>query len=394
MPAAGPLRELAALFLRLGFTAFGGPAAHIAMLEDEVVTRRGWLTHQDFLDFLGVTNLIPGPNSTEMALHVGMARAGWRGLLVAGACFLGPAVLLTGIAAWLYVRFGSVPEAKPLLAGIQAAVLAVIAGALWKLGKKAIKGPGLALLGAGVVAASLLGAGEITLLAASGLLWALLAKARPAKATAAKATGLLALGAAGPASAATTGTLATAAGAAALAPVSLAALGLFFLKIGAVLYGSGYVLIAFLEGGLVDERGWLTRQQLLDAVALGQFTPGPVLSTATFIGYLLAGWPGAIVATAGIFLPSFCFVPLVHHRVKALRKNAFTAALLDGVNVAAMGLIAAVLIQLSAVVADSWGAAAIGLASAVAVLRFRVSALWVVPAGGLLGLVLGALGLL
>ncbi|HLT47741.1 MAG TPA: chromate efflux transporter [Rubricoccaceae bacterium] len=379
---SGRLGALARLFLKLGFVAFGGPAAHVAMMEDEVVTRRGWMTHQHFLDLIGATNLIPGPNSTEMVMHVGYERAGGRGLVVAGACFIGPAALLTGLAAWFYVRYGSLPAVAPFLYGVKPAVLAVILGALWKLGPKAIKGWRLGVLAAGVAAATLAGVNEVVALLAGGLLgmvWLRLS-GRPSDA-AERLLPVLLLQTRPDTCAA--GLAAGAAGAA--AGVSLWKLGLFFLKVGAVLYGSGYVLVAFLEGGLVEDYGWLTQDQLLDAVALGQFTPGPVLSTATFIGYVLAGVPGAAVATLGIFLPSFVFVLILNPVIPRLRRSAWLSAFLDAVNAASVALMAAVTLELGADVLVSWPAWGIALASAVLALRFRVNAAWLVLGGAVAG---------
>lgn len=379
------LGEIARLFLKLGFVAFGGPAAHIAMLEDEVVTRRGWMTRQHFLDLVGATNLIPGPNSTEMTMHVGYERAGWPGLFTAGACFIGPAVLLTGLAAWAYVSFGTLPAAEPFLSGIKPAVLAVILGAVWKLGKTAIDGWHLAVLGAGVGTAVLFGVAEVPALLGGGLIGMLILRmARRKSDTANRVIPVLFLGS-------PVGGLAGLQGAAgagastAVAGVSIWKLGLFFLKVGAVLYGSGYVLVAFLEGGLVDGYGWLTRAELLDAIAIGQFTPGPVLSTATFIGYLILGLPGAAVATLGIFLPSFFFVLLLNPLIPKLRASAWLSAFLDAVNAAAVALMAAVLLRLGFEVLTDGTSWLIALTAAVLALRFRVNAAWLVLGGAVAG---------
>ena len=385
-PRPGRLGELARLFFKLGVIGFGGPAAHIAMMEDEVIERRGWIDRQHFLDLIGATNLIPGPNSTEMTMHVGYARAGWLGLFVAGGSFIFPAALLTGLFAWAYVEFGTLPAVEPFLLGIKPAVMAVILGALWRLGKKAVKSALLAGLGVAVSAALLLGVSEVPALLIGGVVGMLIlvllghdgtnGAAPPLKSKASSPTkaGLLLL--AQPA----------AAGAAGVAGgVSLWKLGLFFLKVGAVLYGSGYVLIAFLEGDLVGGYGWLTQQQLLDAIAIGQFTPGPVLTTATFIGYVLAGVPGAIVATLAIFLPSFVFVGILHPIVPRLRKSKWTAAFLDAVNVSAVALMAVVTLLLGRSVLISpltWG---IFLVAAVLALRYKVNAAWLVLGGAIVG---------
>ena len=332
----GRLRELAALFLKLGAISFGGPAAHIALLEGEVVRKRQWVTRQQFRDMLGAANLIPGPTSTEMAINVGFVRARWAGLCVAGASFILPAALITGAFAWAYVRFGSLPQAASVLAGIKPAVLAVIAVAIWRLGKTAVKDAGLGLLGALSLAAFLFGLNPILILFGGGLLGMLAKRASslgsealfifvPRKNGFPPSLRVVAYAASG----------SIAAGALPLRP-SIGQIGFFFLKVGAVLYGGGYVLLAFLERGLVQQHAWLTRQQLLDAVAIGQFTPGPVLSAATFIGYILGGVPGAVVATMGILLPSFFYVGLLALVLFRLRQSVWVAAFLDSVNVCAV----------------------------------------------------------
>jgi chromate transporter len=394
LPRAAPesrwarLGELARLFLKLGVIGFGGPAAHVAMMEDEVVSRRGWLDRQHFLDLIGATNLIPGPNSTEMTMHVGYERAGWPGLVVAGACFILPAVAITGAFAWAYVAYGTLPAVEPFLRGIKPAVIAVILGALWKLGKKAVSGWRLAVVGAAVTAAVLAGADPVAALlvaGALGMVWLRLAAQRSDGGGGSTAGALVPAFVSGLRRSAG-GVLATITGAAAAGgAVSLGRLFLFFLKVGAVLYGSGYVLVAYLEGGLVRQHGWLTHPQLLDAVALGQLTPGPVLSTATFIGYVVAGTPGAALATVGIFLPSFFFVLALNPLVPKLRRSAWMGAFLDAVNVAAVGLMAAVTLELGAATLRSWPAWLIAALAAVAVLRFRVGAVWVVLGGAVLG---------
>lgn len=382
----GRLAGLARLFLKLGVIGFGGPAAHIAMMEDEVVARRGWTSRCHFLDLVGATNLIPGPNSTEMTMHVGYERAGWRGLVVAGACFIGPAVAITGGLAVLYARYGTVPAIEPWLYGIKPAVIAVILGAVWRLGRIAIKGWRLAALGTMVAAAVLAGVDEVAALLAGGALgmaWLRVAGRDDAGEGSAAALIPALLQDAPRRSAA------AAAGGAAAGAISLWKLGLFFLKIGAVLYGSGYVLVAFLEGGLVEGYGWLTEAQLLDAIAIGQFTPGPVLSTATFVGYLVAGVPGAVVATIGIFLPSFVFVAVLNPIIPRLRESAWTAAFLDAVNVAAVALMAAVTVELGAAVLVAWPAWAIAAGAGFLALAFRVNAAWLVLGGALVGRILG-----
>lgn len=379
----GPLGEVARLFLKLGIIAFGGPAAHIAMMEDEFVTRHKWIDRQHFLDLIGATNLIPGPNSTEMTMHVGYERAGWPGLFTAGGCFILPAVLITGVFGWLYVTYGSLPEVEPFLYGIKPAVIAVILGAVWKLGKKAVKGWRFAVMGLAAAAAVLAGVGEIWALLAGGLLgtfWLRLTGYDSSR-TASRWIPILFLQQARD----TTGAAAAAGVAGVAAGVSLWKLFFFFFKIGAILYGSGYVLVAFLEGGLVQDYGWLTQAQLLDAIAIGQFTPGPVLSTATFIGYIIEGVPGAAVATLGIFLPSFFFVLLLNPLIPRLRESVWLSAFLDAVNVAAVALMVAVTIELGLSTLVTWPAWVIALATAVLALRFKINAAWLVLGGAVLG---------
>jgi chromate transporter len=398
------LRELARLFLKLGTISFGGPAAHIALMESEVVGKRQWLTRQQFLDMLGAANLIPGPTSTEMAINVGFVRAGWAGLCVAGVSFILPAAVITGVFAWAYVRFGAMTQAAALLGGVKAAVVAVIAIAIWRLGKTAVKGIGLAVLGGLALAAFFLGVNPIAILFGGGVL-GMLAR----RATSFRAAGALMISAfvrgrnfAVDRSAGAWapwlrrfGAIVVASGAAGavVARPSIYRIGLFFLKVGAVLYGGGYVLLAFLEQGLVQQHAWLTHQQLLDAVAIGQFTPGPVLSTATFIGYILGGVPGAAVATVAIFLPSFFYVALLAPVLFRLRKSAWMAAFLDSVNVCAVALMGGVTFRLAADALQSWRAWTIALASLAVLLRWKVSPAWVVLGGGIIGLLLAALGL-
>ena len=390
---SGDLGEVARLFLKLGCIAFGGPAAHIAMMDDEVVERRGWITRQHFLDLIGATNLVPGPNSTEMTMHVGYERAGWPGVFVAGGCFILPAVVITGVFGWLYVVYGALPAVEPFLYGVKPAVLAVILGALWKLGRKAIKGWRFGVLAAAVSAAVLLGAGEVWALLVGGVVGtlALRASGYDSSRTAARYLPILFLQRGGPAAGAASGAVAGTAAVGAVAGVSLGKLFWFFLKVGSVLYGSGYVLVAFLEGGLVQDLGWLSQGQLLDAIAIGQFTPGPVLSTATFIGVVVgaAGGvgmvPGAAVATLGIFLPSFVFVLVLNPLIPRLRESVWLSAFLDAVNAAAVALMAAVTLELGASTLVSWPAVLIAGLAAVAALRFKVNAAWLVLGGALVG---------
>ena len=374
---------IARLFLKLGTIGFGGPAAHIAMMEDEVVGRRKWLSREGFLDLLGATHLIPGPNSTEMAIHIGYRRGGWPGLLTAGICFILPAVLITGVLAAVYVRWGTLPELEPVLAGVKPVVVAVIAAALLRLGRTAARDWRLAMIGIAVAAVSYRQGFEVAALLAGGLLGMLWIGIRKPAGPAVWAGLTAGLGAV-PARAAAISAAAAAAGGAA-APVPLWALGLFFLKVGAVLFGSGYVLIAFLEGGLVDDLGLITGEQLMEAVAVGQFTPGPVLSTATFIGYVIAGPWGALVATVAIFLPSFFYVAAVNPLIPRLRESRWAGAFLDGVNAGATGLMLAVTVKLaeaSLTGGFSWWMA--GMAFLIAAYT-GMSPAWLIVAGALTG---------
>lgn len=373
------LLEIAQVFFKLGVIGFGGPAAHIAMMEEEIVTRREWLTRSRFLDLIGATNLIPGPNSTEMAIHVGYIYGGFWGLILAGVCFLIPAVVITGIFAWIYVAFGDLPQIAPLFYGIKPAVLAVILGALWKLGKKAVKSYQLFLIGFGVAVLLLLGINEVIALLIGGFVGMLLLKKVLPKQTAEGLIGTLSFGTILKVIAATTTKTVP----------PLWKLGLFFLKVGSILFGSGYVLIAFIEGELVNQNGWLTQQQLLDAIAIGQFTPGPVLSTSTFIGYVIAGLPGAIVATIGIFFPSFVFVMILNPLIPKLRNSQWTSAFLDAVNVSAVGLMAVVTLQLAYNLfwqPFDYIAILIFAVGAIMLFRFQLSPLWLVLGGAILGL--------
>jgi chromate transporter len=348
-----PLRELAFLFLKLGTIAFGGPAAHIAMMEEEVVRRRGWLTREEFLDLLGATNLIPGPNSTEMAIHIGARRAGFAGLAVAGGCFILPAMCIVTACAWAYVRFGTLPEATGILYGVKPVIIAVVLQALWGLGKTAIKSGSLGLITIAAVAANFLGANELLVLLVAGGVMILAA-------TAGKSGTTLA--------------------------VPLPALFLIFLKIGSVLYGSGYVLLAFLRSDLVERLGWLNEAQLLDAVAVGQVTPGPVFTTATFIGYVLGGPVAGVVATVGIFLPAFFFVAISGPLIPRIRKSKVAGAFLDGVNAASLALMIVVTWQLGRAAIVDVPTSVLAMAAGVALIRFRVNSAWLVLAGAIVGL--------
>jgi chromate transporter len=375
------LRELAALFLRLGTLAMGGPAAHIAMMEDEVVRRRRWMTHERFLDMLGVCNLIPGPNSTEMAIHIGQLRAGFAGLVVAGACFILPAAAIVVAIAWMYVRYGTMPQAVGLLYGIKPVIIAVVLQALWGLGRTAIKSRLLAAIAIVSFIAALFDVNDMIVLIGGGVV--MMAIRAVEDRDAARAT-LAALP--------TVATRASAVKPAAIAaavvavPFSLTTLFLFFLKVGAVLFGSGYVLLAFLRTDLVDRLHWLTQAQLLDAVAVGQVTPGPVFTTATFIGYILGGFRGAVVATLGIFLPSFFFVSISGPLIPHLRRSPLAGAFLDGVNVGAWALMAAVTLFLARAAVVDVVTMILAIASAFVLIRYRINSAWLVIGGGLIGL--------
>jgi chromate transporter len=375
------LRELAALFLRLGTLAMGGPAAHIAMMEDEVVRRRRWMTHERFLDMLGVCNLIPGPNSTEMAIHIGQLRAGFAGLVVAGACFILPAAAIVVAIAWMYVRYGTMPQAVGLLYGIKPVIIAVVLQALWGLGRTAIKSRLLAAIAIVSFIAALFDVNDMIVLIGGGVV--MMAIRAVEDRDAARAT-LAALP--------TVATRASAVKPAAIAaavvavPFSLTTLFLFFLKVGAVLFGSGYVLLAFLRTDLVDRLHWLTQAQLLDAVAVGQVTPGPVFTTATFIGYILGGFRGAVVATLGIFLPSFFFVSISGPLIPHLRRSPLAGAFLDGVNVGAWALMAAVTLFLARAAVVDAVTTVLAISSAFVLIRYRINSAWLVIGGGLIGL--------
>jgi chromate transporter len=374
------LREVAAVFLRLGTTAFGGPAAHIAMMEDEVVRRRRWLTREQFPDYLGATNLIPGPNSTELAIHVGHARGGWPGLLVAGVSFILPATLIVTAVAWVYVRFGTLPAAEGLLYGVKPVVIAIVAQALWGLAHTAIKSAWSAVLGMLAVAAAVAGIHELAVLAGAALVMGaghMVRRAGP-KAT----TGLLVAMVAGPLS----GFASAIAASATPAAFGLLPLFLVFAKTGAVLFGSGYVLLAFLRADLVERFGWLTEPQLLDAIAVGQVTPGPVFTTATFIGYVLGGFAGAAVATIGIFLPAFVFVALSGPLVPRLRRSAVAGRVLDGVNVGSLALMAVVSWQLGRTALVDPLTIGLAIASLFVLVRLRINSAWLVLGGGAIGL--------
>jgi chromate transporter len=368
------LKEVAALFLKLGFIGFGGPAAHISMMRDEVVVKKKWLEEQHFLDLIGATNLIPGPNSTEMAIHIGHERAGWKGLVVAGVCFIVPAVLLTGIFAWLYKDYGQLPEIQPFLYGIKPAIIAIILGAIFPLAKKSIKTVRLAMIGIIVLLLSLLQFNEIALLFGAGFLalfWNSLTN-KNSDTMGNTWSPLL---------------LFPVSKMAVLAPANFN-LFLIFLKIGAILYGSGYVLFAFLDAELVT-KGLLTRTELIDAIAVGQFTPGPVFSSVTFVGYQINGISGALISTLAIFLPSFAFVALLNPLVKKMRNSKAFAIFLDAVNVASIAIIVSICYELGQDTITDWRTILIALLSIVIVFYYKkINSAFVVLGGALFGYLL------
>ena len=367
------MKELAGLFLRLGTTAFGGPAAHIAIMHDETVKKRNWFSDQEFLDLVGATNLIPGPNSTEMAIHIGYLRAGWPGLIVAGACFILPAMLIVLCLAWAYVRYGSSPQAGWLLYGIKPVVIAIIFQALWNLGKRAINSLLTALVLTVVTILYFLQVNNLLLLVFGGLVIMLAANFRRMRTQGLKSI------------------LVPLAGLSLLAPMyvpfSLPLMFFTFLKIGSVLYGSGYVLLAFLRSDFVVRFGWLTDPQLVDAISIGQITPGPVFTTATFIGYLLGGVPGGLLATLGIFLPSFIFVAISNPFIPRMRNSASLGSFLDGVNAASLGLMAAVTFQLGQSALVDPLTISIALISLVLLLRYKINSTWLIAGGALVGFI-------
>jgi chromate transporter len=375
----GRLREVAWLFLKLGTIGFGGPAAHIALMHDEVVIRRRWLDERRFVDLIGATNLIPGPNSTELAIYLGYARARWKGLVTAGVCFILPALAIVLALAWSYVRYDHTPAADGLLYAIKPVVVAIIAWALLRLVPAAARGVVAALVAAAALACYLLGVNELLILAA-GAVAVLLARVRPTWLGRSPLPLLLPLLTAGQ------GGFGEASGA------QLGRLLLTFLKIGSVLYGSGYVLLAFLHGDFVERLGWLTQRQLLDAVAIGQVTPGPVFTTATFVGYVVAGVPGAVLATVGIFLPSFVFVGLLTRIVRRIRDHAWSAALLDGLNASALGLMAGVTWQLGRTALVDPLTAGLFAGSLLALWRLHLNSAWLIAAGAAVGLARTLLG--
>lgn len=370
------LKDIARLFLKLGIIGFGGPAAHISMMQNEVVTKRKWISQQHFLDLIGATNLIPGPNSTEMAIHIGREKAGWKGLITAGVCFILPAVFITGIFAWLYKKYGALPEIQPFVYGIKPAIIAVILSAIFPLAEKSFKSIGLIILGLLVLTGSLLGYNEIFLLFGAGILYVLIAFVRPGR----------------------SGDLKN------LIPIVYLQgseynlisslnfkLFLIFLKVGSILYGSGYVLFAFLDAELVAS-GIMNRQQLIDAIAVGQFTPGPVFSSVTFIGYQINGWVGAGVSTLGIFLPSFLFVALLNPLVKKMRNSKIFSVFLDAVNAASVAIIVSVCISMGIETVTDWRTILIAVVCLYISFRYRkINSAIIVVSGSVMGYLLNLL---
>jgi chromate transporter len=372
-PQGSDLAELARLFLKLGTIGFGGPAAHIALMRQEVIDRRRWLSEQHFLDLVGATNVIPGPNSTELAIHIGRERAGWKGLLVAGGAFIAPAMAIVLALAWLYVEFGTSVAAENLLYGIAPVVIAIIIDALWKLAKVAAKNPALSLMGVVVFALFLLQVNELLLLGACAVVVSVVSNRHRI------AGGGVSLFLIAPAlqwSAATP-----------RSDEDLSRLFLLFLKFGSVVFGSGYVLLAFIRADLVTRLGWLTNEQLVDAIAIGQFTPGPVFTTATFIGYIVAGFAGAVLATVAIFLPSFLFVAALSPLIPKIRRSPWLSAALDGLNVASVALMAGVTMQLGRVAVVDPLTIALAAGSLGAILRWKPNPAWLILLGAAVGLV-------
>lgn len=368
------LKEVAYLFLKIGAIAFGGPAAYIAIMQRDTVRQRHWLDDQQFLDLVGATNIIPGPNATEMALFLGLIRAGWLGYAAAGVLFIIPGTLITLALAWVYVTYGSLPEVGWVLYGVKPVVIAIVIQALWDLGRQAVKGLLTALVGAAVIVFYFLGFNEIALLFGGAAVVLLFHSGRRLLKRGLSALLVLPMLKA-PLSMLSMGAV----------PFSKTTLFLTFLKIGAVLYGSGYVLLVFFNSEFVVRLGWLTHQQLLDAIAVGQITPGPIASSATFVGYLMGGWPSALLATLAFFLPSFFFVALVSRILPWLRKSWWSGAFLDGVNVGSLGLMVGVTWQLGRSGVVDWFTISLAVVALLLVFRFKVNSAWLILGGGLLG---------
>jgi len=373
------LKEIALVFLKLGTTAFGGPAAHVAMMDDEIVKKRKWLEEDKFLDLYGATNLIPGPNSTELAIHLGYERGGWLGLIIAGVCFILPAMLIVTVFAAIYMLYGSLPEISGILYGIKPVIIAIILQALIRLGKTAVKNVPTGIVGVIVIILSLYGFNEIFLLLLSGIIMMLIKNQDNFK-----GANLLSLVPIIPVSGFVTKSYVE-------SSITLSALFLTFLKIGSVLYGSGYVLLAFLETNFVERFGVITSQQLLDAVSIGQFTPGPIFTTATFIGYIIHGVPGAILATIGIFLPSFVLVGILNNFIPKLRSSSWVSGILDGVNVASLGLMAVVSWKLGIAAIVDIPTFILAIISMFIVFRYNLNSAWLILSGGAIGFILSVL---
>ena len=387
-PERGSVGEVVRLFLKLGTIAFGGPAAHIALMHTEVVGRRRWVSEQQFLDLVGATNLIPGPSSTELAIYLGLRRAGWRGLVAAGACFIAPAFAIVLGLAVLYDRYGTTPVATNLLYGVTPVVVAIIAQALVLLGRTAITSVGLAVVGLAALVGYLVGLHPVLLLGLGAVAWLAVTGGRRLASRLGSTSSILVA----PALAGSWLFPTSASAAAVSGSVSLATVFWTFLKLGSVVFGSGYVLLAFLRDDLVEGLGVISDQQLVDAVAIGQVTPGPVFTTATFIGYLIAGTSGAIVATIGMFLPSFLLVPLIDRLLGAMRRWAWVRAALDGVNVVAVALMAGVSAQLARTALVDPLTVALAVATLGVLLRWRPNPTWLIAAGATVGLLRGWLG--
>ena len=369
------LKEVALLFLRLGATSFGGPAVYIAIMQRETVRNRRWLNDQEFLDMVGAANIIPGPNATEMALYLGLVRAGWFGYIAAGILFIIPGMLATLVLAWVYVAYGSVPQVGWVLYGVKPIVIAIVVQALWDLGRKAVKNPITAIVGIAVIVFYFFKFNEIALLFAGAGIVLLYYSGRHFLKRGLQSL-ILSPILKVPALIASTVTV----------PFSQTTLFLSFLKIGSVLYGSGYVLVAFFNSEFVQRLGWITHQQLLDAIAVGQITPGPIASSATFIGYLMGGWHSALLATLAFFIPSFVFVAIISRIMPYLRKKWWSGAFLDGVNVASLGLMAAVTWELGRAGVIDWFTIVLTIAALFLVFKYKVNSTWLILGGALAGI--------
>lgn len=363
--------EILQVFLRLGFMAFGGPPAHFAMMEEEFVRRRGWLSRERFVDLVGAVSLLPGPSSTEMAIYLGEIRGGLPGLVVAGCAFIMPsAILVTGLG-WVYQRYGAVPQVAGLLAGVKPVVVVIVAQAIWSLCRTAVKSAPLALLAATAVFLSAWGVSPVMVLVGAGLMGILAGGEESIRKKWRRPVFLLPLG----------GGVAVAG-----SGIGLGAVFLYFLKIGAVVFGSGFVLLAILRADLVAHLHWLTDAQLLDAIAVSQATPGPFFTVATFIGFLLGGWRAAALCTLGMFLPAFVYVAATARFLVRLRQSPLAGAFLDGVNAAAIALMAVVAWQFARAALISWPTVLLAAVGGVLLFRYRVNSAWLILGGALAGL--------